>query len=219
MRNVLSPRRPAETFTLRFWNQDFSVTIGRYPDGQAAEVFIDGGKAGQAAQAIARDAAVTLSLALQHGVPLMTIRRAITRGAHGEADSILGAIVDRLAADAAGTRAGPNERGVPMTGKSIGKALAGRKAGSGLTARGPAHDDRTPILSIPDAEENTYALRGVVFTVDAPGGNSGFIVVHEDEHGDMSAVPGHYYENQHDAEAAAELEAERIGARYVGVTE
>ena len=110
MRSFLPPRRPAETFTVRFWNQNFSVTIGRHPDGQAAEVFIDGGKTGQDARTTAQDAAVTLSLALQHGVPLTTIRRAITRGAHGEAASILGAIVDRLAVDAAGMRAGPSER-------------------------------------------------------------------------------------------------------------
>jgi hypothetical protein len=109
MRSVLPPRRPAETFTVRFWNQDFNVTVGHYPDGDVAEVFVDGGKTGQDLQAIARDTAVTLSLALQHGVPVPTIRRAITRGAHGEAASILGAIVDRLALDAASARAGPSE--------------------------------------------------------------------------------------------------------------
>jgi len=35
-----------------------------------------------------------------------------------------------------------------MTAEAIAKALGGRKAGGGWTARCPAHDDRTPSLSI-----------------------------------------------------------------------
>jgi hypothetical protein len=41
-----------------------------------------------------------------------------------------------------------------MTAEAIAKALGGRKAGSGWTARCPAHDDRTPSLSIRDADDN-----------------------------------------------------------------
>jgi putative DNA primase/helicase len=37
---------------------------------------------------------------------------------------------------------------------SIAKALGGRKAGGGWTARCPAHDDRTPSLSIREADDN-----------------------------------------------------------------
>ena len=94
MRRVLPQRRPAETFNLRFWNQSFSVTIGFYPDGTPGEVFIDGGKTGQDVQSTARDAAVVLSLALQHGVSPETIRHAVTRGASEGPASILGAVVD-----------------------------------------------------------------------------------------------------------------------------
>jgi putative DNA primase/helicase len=39
-----------------------------------------------------------------------------------------------------------------MTAETIAKALGGHKAGRGWTARCPAHDDRTPSLSIRDAE-------------------------------------------------------------------
>jgi len=94
MRRVLPRRRAAETFNLRFWNQSFSVTIGFYPDGTPGEVFIDGGKTGQDVQSTARDAAVVLSLALQHGVSPETIRHAVTRGASEGPASILGAVVD-----------------------------------------------------------------------------------------------------------------------------
>ena len=41
-----------------------------------------------------------------------------------------------------------------MNAETIAKALGGRKAGSGWTARCPAHDDRTPSLSIRDADDN-----------------------------------------------------------------
>lgn len=100
MRELLPQRRAAETFTLRFWQQDFHITVGTYPDGRPGEVFVAGGKTGQDVQATARDAAVTLSIALQHGIPLETIRHAVTRGGRGEPTSILGAIVDRLSTDA-----------------------------------------------------------------------------------------------------------------------
>src|SRR6476620_2749789 len=95
-RQTLPQRRAAETSHLRFWNQSFTVTICFYPDGTLGEVFIDGGKSGQDIQSTARDAAVVLSLALQHGTPIETIRHAVTRSDSGEAASILGAIVDRL---------------------------------------------------------------------------------------------------------------------------
>ena len=96
-RRTLPQRRASETFDLRFWNQNFTVTVGRYPDGMIGEVFIDGGKSGQDVQSTARDAAVVLSLALQHGIPIETLRHAVTRNGSGEAASILGATVDRLA--------------------------------------------------------------------------------------------------------------------------
>ena len=96
-RRILSQRRACETFDLRFWSQNFTITVGRYPDGMIGEVFIDGGKSGQDVQSTARDAAVVLSLALQHGTPIETIRHAVTRSGSGQAASILGATVDRLA--------------------------------------------------------------------------------------------------------------------------
>jgi hypothetical protein len=97
IRRVLPQRRASETFDLRFWSQNFTITVGRYPNGMIGEVFIDGGKTGQDVQSTARDAAVVLSLALQYGAPLEAIRHAVTRNSNGEAASILGATVDRLA--------------------------------------------------------------------------------------------------------------------------
>jgi len=102
IRRTLPQRRAAQTFDMRFWNQSFSVTIGFYPDGTPGEVFIDGGKTGQDIQSTARDAAVVLSLALQHGAPIEAIRHAVTRSGSGAAASILGAVVDVLPATGGG---------------------------------------------------------------------------------------------------------------------
>jgi len=96
MRQVLPQRRRAETFTVIHWDQPFVVTVGFFDDGTPGEVFIDGCKTGTDIESIARDAGVLLSLALQHGVPPKTIRRAVTRGASDEPASILGAIVDSI---------------------------------------------------------------------------------------------------------------------------
>jgi hypothetical protein len=97
MRRVLPQRRAAETFNLRFWNQLFTVTVGFYADGTPSEVFIDGGKTGQDIQSTARDAAVVISLALQYGTPIESIKHAVTRDGSGAATSILGAIIDAIA--------------------------------------------------------------------------------------------------------------------------
>ena len=46
-----------------------------------------------------------------------------------------------------------------MTAETIAKALGGRKAGGGWMARCPAHDDRTPSLSIRDADDGKVLVR------------------------------------------------------------
>lgn len=96
-RRILPQRRRAETFAIVCRNQPVTITAGFYPDGTVGEVFIDTGKSGADLAHVARDAAVVISLALQHGTPLAAIKHAITRNGAGEAVSILGATVDRLA--------------------------------------------------------------------------------------------------------------------------
>lgn len=97
-RRALPMRRSCETFELAYGGFDrrHAITLGYFADGTVGEVFINGGKSGEQVEAIARDGAVLLSLALQHGVSLDTIRGAITRDSHGEPSSIVGAVVDRL---------------------------------------------------------------------------------------------------------------------------
>lgn len=99
-RHMLPYRRPSQTFEMMFGQQRtvFSVTIGYYDRTatEIGEVFISGAKAGSEMDAIARDGAVLLSLAIQHGVPLKTIQHAITREANGKASTIIGAVIDRI---------------------------------------------------------------------------------------------------------------------------
>lgn len=97
-RRILPQRRRAETFDLEFGGLErrYAVTLGFYDDGAVGEVFISGGKSGQTVEAIARDGAVLLSLALQHGAPLESIAGAITRDGQGAPASIVGAVIDQL---------------------------------------------------------------------------------------------------------------------------
>ena len=98
MRRVLPQRRAAETFTVVCRNQPVTITAGFYDDGTLGEVFITTAKSGADLQNIANDAAVILSLALQHHVNIEVIRHAVTRCNDGSPASILGAVVDCLSA-------------------------------------------------------------------------------------------------------------------------
>jgi hypothetical protein len=91
-----SKRRRAETFDLTFRNQLITITTGFYADDTFGEIFISTGKTGTDIASVARDAAVAISLALQHGVPIESLGHAITRDRSGAAASILGAVVDAI---------------------------------------------------------------------------------------------------------------------------
>jgi hypothetical protein len=97
-RRPLSPRRRSETFDLPFGGlaNPHTVTVGYYDDDTPGEVFISGGKSGEQIEAIARDGAVLLSMCLQHGVKLETVRHALTRDSQDRPMSIVGAVVEQL---------------------------------------------------------------------------------------------------------------------------
>jgi hypothetical protein len=95
-RERLPNRRYAETFGLECAGLQYTATISRFPDGRLAEVFLSNHKAGSQSDTNAKDAAVVCSLALQHGVPLETIRRALMRDARGKANGPLGAALDLI---------------------------------------------------------------------------------------------------------------------------
>jgi ribonucleoside-diphosphate reductase alpha chain len=73
----------------------YTAGLGYFEDGRLAEVFLNAEKIGTAIETAERDSAVVASIALQHGVPPETIRRAITR--NGSASGPLGTLLDILA--------------------------------------------------------------------------------------------------------------------------
>jgi hypothetical protein len=101
-RQRLSNRRASETFSFRWLNMDFVATISRFGDGRLAEIFLSNHQAGSHADTAAKDSAVVASLALQHGVPLDVLRRALLRDSRGVASGPLGTALDMVAAMDAG---------------------------------------------------------------------------------------------------------------------
>ena len=97
-RRPLPQRRRSENFDMEFggFKKRYFITVGYYDDGGIGEVFINHPVSGLQSEAIARDGAVLVSMALQHGVPLQTIQHAVTRNSNNEPTSIVGAVVDRL---------------------------------------------------------------------------------------------------------------------------
>jgi hypothetical protein len=95
-RRRLPNRRPTETFEVESQGLKFTASIGRFGDGRVAEIFLQNHKAGSMAGINAQDAAVVASLALQYGVPLDVIRKALMRDSQGRPSGPLGATLDKL---------------------------------------------------------------------------------------------------------------------------
>ena len=76
----LPSRRPSETETLQVGGQTFEACVGFDPEtGRPREVFLNGRKEGSDFDAMLADAAVVISVALQHGVPARELVRSIGR--------------------------------------------------------------------------------------------------------------------------------------------
>lgn len=95
-RQRLPNRRACESFEFRHNGFAFTLSAGLYPDGRIAELFLSSHKPGSPIEAIARDAAVTVSIALQFA-DLETIRAALTRDHDGGPATAIGAALDALA--------------------------------------------------------------------------------------------------------------------------
>jgi hypothetical protein len=98
-RERLPNRRPSETFSFLCNDLKYLATVSRFADGRLAEIFIGNAKAGSHSDSAAKDAAVVCSIALQFGVPLEVMRRALLRDPRGVASSPLGIALDRIAGE------------------------------------------------------------------------------------------------------------------------
>lgn len=103
-RHHLPQRRPLETFNLTHLGITYSVGVGRYLDGRIGEVFINSDKVGTAADVLARDAAVILSLAFQHGITPAELSHAVTRDLDGKPSGLIGTILEHIDAETASLR-------------------------------------------------------------------------------------------------------------------
>ncbi len=105
IRNVLPNRRDSVSATIEFAGEKYDFTTGFYPDGTVGETFINrvkdrtAAKLGEQLDGICRDSAVLISLALQHGVTIDTMRHAVTRDSEDSPSTLIGAILDTLAAE------------------------------------------------------------------------------------------------------------------------
>lgn len=96
-RERLPNRRAGETIGFEFRGAPYRVCFSRFADGRPAEVFIDCQARGLTPlDCDAKDVAVVLSLALQHGAPVHEIRAALTRESTGAPVGIAGAVLDLI---------------------------------------------------------------------------------------------------------------------------
>lgn len=101
VRQRLPNRRPCESLSFTHGGMNYVASISRFTDGRLAEIFITNHKVGSDADAAAKDSAVVCSIALQHGVEVGTIRRALLRDSRGNPSSPLGKALDLLSDEAA----------------------------------------------------------------------------------------------------------------------
>jgi hypothetical protein len=97
MSERLRPENKRRSFDFEVGGLRYTATFSRYPDGRISELFLSNHKSNSQADTNARDAAIVLSIALQHGADLEVIRRALCRDARGNASGSLGAALDLLA--------------------------------------------------------------------------------------------------------------------------
>ena len=96
-RERLPNRRFSETFDIELNGRKYRCSYSRFPDGRLAEIFISNNRVNSDSDTAAKDSAVVCSIALQFGVPLETIRRALMRDAQGRASGPLEIALDLLA--------------------------------------------------------------------------------------------------------------------------
>ena len=94
----LPNRRASLSFSFECGPHSYVATVSFFPGtDRLAEIFLGNGRAGSDVDTAAKDSAVVASIALQHGVPVETIRRALLRDPQGRASSPLAAALDAIA--------------------------------------------------------------------------------------------------------------------------
>ncbi len=79
MRRRLPNRRRSETTEIEVGGHRLAAMVGFDETGRPVELFLSAGKTGSALDAILGDAAVVISIALQHGIPAAALRKSVSR--------------------------------------------------------------------------------------------------------------------------------------------
>lgn len=100
-REHLPLRRAAESFEFVHGapgkqGTAYKATVGLYEDGRIGEVFLSAEKLTTDADIAARDAAILLSYALQHGALISDIQKSMARDEQGRPLGVMGALLDHL---------------------------------------------------------------------------------------------------------------------------
>jgi hypothetical protein len=86
----LPNRRRSESFVFELERLRFTPTVSRFEDGGPSGFFLNNHKHGNQVDTNARDSAIVLSPALQHGADIKSLRKALCRDSHGRALGPLG---------------------------------------------------------------------------------------------------------------------------------
>src|SRR6266545_4707770 len=98
-RQRLPDRRYSESFDFEVSGLRYTATFSRFADGRLGELFLSNHKSNSQADTNARDAAITFSIAVQHGADPEVIRRALCRDSEGNASGPLARALDIIAED------------------------------------------------------------------------------------------------------------------------
>ncbi len=96
-RERLPDRRKSENFRFKVGTTSYHATVGYYHDGRPGELFLNCEKTGTDLQVYMRDSAIAVSMALQGGVPIETLAKAMCRHEDGSPEGLLGQFLDMYA--------------------------------------------------------------------------------------------------------------------------
>jgi hypothetical protein len=88
-RDRLPSRRRCSVRIFQHGGMRFSVCAGYHADGRMGEVFISSDRPGSDLDSVVGDAAICISLALQHGSSIEVIRHALQRDKDGSPATLL----------------------------------------------------------------------------------------------------------------------------------
>ena len=95
-RTRLLNRRMSTTVEFDYSGVHYTASYSYGSDGKLAEVFLNAGKEGSAADIIGRECSVILSIALQYGTPIEVITESLPKLANGEPAGPVGMVLTKM---------------------------------------------------------------------------------------------------------------------------